>query len=91
MQKQTGRAKLPALYADFSKPPIFWGELRTQPALPLERSMGRLTEVFDIIKNGFDEPENYNYVETRESDTRELLITMRRKAKTIEQPSLWAE
>ncbi len=53
--------------------------------------MGRLTEVFDIIKNGFDEPENYNYIETRDPDTRELLISMRRRAKTIEQPTLWAE
>ncbi len=53
--------------------------------------MGRLTEVFDIIKNGFDEPENYNYIETREPDTRALLILMRRKAKTIEQPVLWDE
>jgi len=53
--------------------------------------MGRLTEIFDVIKNGFDDPENYNYIETREPDTRETLILMRKKAKTMEQPVLWAE
>lgn len=53
--------------------------------------MGRLTELFDIAGNGIQESERYHWIDPREPDTRELLILMRRKAKTIEQPVLWDE
>ena len=43
--------------------------------------MGRLTEVFDVIQNGFDEPENYHWIDVEDEDTRETLKIMRKSAK----------
>ncbi len=43
--------------------------------------MGRLTEVFDIIKNGFGEPEQYHWIEPEDEDTRGILKIMRKLAK----------
>ncbi len=46
--------------------------------------MGRLTEVFDVIQNGFDEPENYHWIETMDEDTRGILKIVRKQAKKPE-------
>ena len=45
--------------------------------------MGRLTEVFDVIQNGFDEPEKYHWIEPRDEDTRGILKKMRKIAKKV--------
>jgi len=53
--------------------------------------MGRLTEIFDVIKNGFSEPEEYHWIEPRDEKTRVLLIDMRKTAKRIQsdEPTLF--
>jgi len=43
--------------------------------------MGRLTEVFDTIQNGFGEPEEYHWIEPRDEKTRGILKIMRKLAK----------
>ncbi len=40
--------------------------------------MGRLTELFDIVANGFNDPEEYHFIETRDEKTRDLLKEARR-------------
>ena len=53
--------------------------------------MGRLTEIFDIVKNGFGEPEQYHWVEPKDEATREILKKMRKRHKKVrlnEQPGL---
>ncbi len=46
--------------------------------------MGRLTEVFDAIQNGFGEPEEYHWIEPKNEETRDTLKLMRRLAKKPE-------
>ncbi len=45
--------------------------------------MGRLTEVFDIVQNGFGEPEDYHWIEPEDEKTRNTLKEMRRIAKRV--------
>ncbi|KKK70714.1 hypothetical protein LCGC14_2921210 [marine sediment metagenome] len=49
--------------------------------------MGRLTEVFDIVKHGFSDPENYHWIESMHPETRDVLKELR-KDKQV-QPTLF--
>ncbi len=40
--------------------------------------MGRLTELFDIVENGFGEPEQYHWIEPENESVREELKLLRR-------------
>ena len=43
--------------------------------------MGRLTELFHTIKNGFSEPEQYHWLEMRDESIRNTVKIMRKLAK----------
>lgn len=45
--------------------------------------MGRLTEVFDVIQNGFGEPEQYHWIEPEDEKTRGILKIMRKVSRKV--------
>lgn len=41
--------------------------------------MGRLTEVFEVVKNGFSSAENFHWINLNDPKTREVLIKLRKE------------